>query len=417
MTADAHDALTYVCLVSDFNYPNLIACLARNPTDILLVVSNENRFDGAARRLERVLHQKLHATKVRRLDRSATAWPLQGAHAIEARDWAEGVLVPTLDTMHEHNRRAMLNVTGGTKALALALAHAYAWDAIDYKPESAPRLESFRLSAGRIEALDPPPLPGNINPLDAARLYVEDASPKSIGPLAKPDNATAVNLAAAIWQAQAEKDPGLRALFKALDKRWNRGGDAEKTHELPWVEFNGVDRALITPWLERLDALCAGAFTWDTERIHLPGRKAKGRFDQLRRWLNGEWLELLAHHWLLEDGLAPEAIERNLHGRLTANDSASGREADFFIHHQHRSSIIEAKADLPPNHAPAELENQISSLGNRFGRTRKALLIAPQLRNQLVEKNNLDNFCTRCKASDVALLTKRAELRDFVQSG
>ena len=150
----------------------------------------------------------------------------------------------------------------------------------------------------------------------------------------------------------------------------------------------------------------------DGTGITLPGNKPAGLGKALRQWISGVWLEQLAYQWLLEDGLPASSIARNLKsGKL--NSSAAQREADLLVHHQQDTSLVEIKAGLPPDRAPSDLEQQISSLGNRFGRTRKALLIAPQLRSNLGK--SWASFELRCAANQIQLIEDRQGLLDFVR--
>lgn len=48
----------YVCVVSNYNLPDLEACLARHPSDIVLVVSDPEAFEQAAERLEQQLDSR-----------------------------------------------------------------------------------------------------------------------------------------------------------------------------------------------------------------------------------------------------------------------------------------------------------------------------------------------------------------------
>jgi len=93
--------------------------------------------------------------------------------------------------------------------------------------------------------------------------------------------------------------------------------------------------------------------------------------------------------------------------------SAGQREADLLIHHRSQTRLIEVKAGLPDGHSPAELESQVSSLGERFGKTRKALFVSPRLKQQLASRRRWENFHLRCQANQVALCDSRDALLHF----
>jgi len=87
---------------------------------------------------------------------------------------------------------------------------------------------------------------------------------------------------------------------------------------------------------------------------------------------------------------------------------------DILTHYRGQTRLIEIKAGLPKGHAPSELENQVSALGDRFGSTSKALLLGPKLRQQLEDERRLEDFRKRCKSSKIVLLGAKPELIEFV---
>lgn len=421
---DALYPVAYVCVVTDFNLPNLQACLTRRPEHALLVISGRAGLDAAARRLSKVLKDRLPGTRIHMLDRNHTRCELSGDHVADAIPWIKAILTPRLDRLRDQGIRPMLNLTGGTKALAIAMAHGYDWDTIDYKPERSEAMESFRF--GRDRALEiveaTPPSSQALLPLDVARLYAEHVEEAHSSELSDIGNTDAIRLAKHIWQAQSNRDPGLHALFDALTGIWSagRGRDcwAKPIVTLSWKEFSDAKPKQLQGWMEQINTLSPDAFEWNNAKISLPGNKARGLGQELRRWLSGDWLEQLAHCWLLEAGLPCTAIIRNLKSADDPRESATSRETDLFIHYRDRTSLVEAKAGLPPLHSPAELERQVSSLGDhRFGRTRKSLLISPLLRNRLTARQGLENFELRCQANRVTLLTDKDGLSDFILPG
>lgn len=116
--------LAYVCMVSNFNLPELEACLARRPSDVLLVVSDSAPFADAALRLQQRLQQDLPGSTVHVLHRSSTQHSLGGDDLLEAQQWFRQVLQPQLEQLAAAGKPAALNFTGGTKAMAFALLQA-----------------------------------------------------------------------------------------------------------------------------------------------------------------------------------------------------------------------------------------------------------------------------------------------------
>lgn len=138
----------YVCVVSTYNLPELEACLARRPSDIVLVVSDPETFEQAAERLEQQLVKALPGVTIHRPDLQPGALPLGGADAVECQAWVQGVLQPYLERVELAGKPRYLNFTGGTKAMILALVLGLDWRALDYKADGRPQVQVVALHGG-----------------------------------------------------------------------------------------------------------------------------------------------------------------------------------------------------------------------------------------------------------------------------
>lgn len=416
----ALEPLAYVCVVSAFNVPELESCLARRPGHVLLVVSDA--YLPHALRLGERLRECLPGVQVHNLHKEYTGHALGGDDILENQRWVQTVLLAELAGDQLKSLPPILNFTGGTKAMTLALLHCHAWQALDYKAAGKRELQVVRPDThapGQFVPHAPLPLP-EVSAMDVARLYA-DVQADPLNAIIAEQPTLSLELAGAIWQAQQDGDVGLRHLFNGLEKIWVEGRNndfyRQRSLTLGWQDF-GQDPAdptagaTLGEWLRRFQSLAPQELRMDGTGITLPGNKPAGLGKALRQWISGVWLEQLAYQWLLEDRLPASSVARNLKsGQL--NSSAAQREADLLVHHQQDTSLVEIKAGLPPDRAPSDLEQQISSLGNRFGRTRKALLIAPQLRSNLGK--SWASFELRCAANQIQLIEDRQGLLDFVR--
>ncbi|WKN24013.1 hypothetical protein [Azotobacter vinelandii] len=412
--------MAYVCVVSGYNLPELESCLTRRPSDVLLVTSDGLR--DAARRLQQRLEKVLPGVQVHPLDQGSTGRPLGGDDVIEAQHWIDAVLRPRLLQPDLGDRPHILNLTGGTKAMIAALLDGHAWQQLDYKAIGQAELQILRpLPEQRFELLERRALI-DVGPLDVAALHADHVFADPPNPILLRHPQASLELARAIWQAQAQTDAPLQRLFESLEWVWvHRRDDSQlrrKQVRLDWSDFLRADTSPteeLQDWLRCLQKLEPKALHWDATGIELPGNNPRKAHRDLRDWISGIWLEQLAHHWLREAGIPETAIARNLKSGNEQRQSASQREADLLVHQRGNTHLVEIKAGLPPGHAPGELENQVSSLGSRFGRTRKALLVSPQLRRQLQNQERWENFELRCQANDVRLLASREGLLDFIR--
>ena len=407
----------YVCVVSNYNLPELEACLARHPSDIVLVVSDPEQFEQAADRLERQLNKALPGVTIHRPDLQPGALPLGGADAVECQAWVQGVLKPFLQRAELVSKPRYLNFTGGTKAMILALVLGIDWNALDYKADGRQQVQVVALHTGGtgrpILSAEPPLAIEDVAPLTVAGLHSNHLEHIRPNPLFA--HADGLDLAQAIWTAQTEQDGALTALFDALEQVWSSGREAaEFHHERVTIALpEHIDTQALDHWLQRLAVLQAEVLVRTGNMLALPGNKRRKQERDFVAWVNANWLEQLCHHWLLEAGLPPQAVALNLKTGFDPTRSASQREADLVIHHRSQTRLIEVKAGLPDGHSPAELESQVSSLGERFGKTRKALFVSPRLKQQLANRRRWENFHLRCQASQVALCDSQSALLHF----
>ena len=410
--------IAYVCTVSGYNQPELEACLLHRPKDLILIVSQEMEKNGAPDRLERVLRGRLPATRIQRLG-ATTDCQFNGDDLCENQHWIRQVLLPRLHQLAAEGAHCWLNFTGGTKTLSTALLFAYHWDLCEYKPHNSPWLLQYQLCAvdGQVHfnEVGRPNLPSAL-PLDIARLHNPDCQTRKPNQLEQQSPELTARLANELWHGLTQQDQGLLHLLNMLETLWAE----QNPHPYPVVEFNldwttlqardpNLDPATILPWLSRLSQLAPDVVRLNGNHLSLPGPHAGKKAAPWKRWVSGEWLEQHLAISLQKLGIPVEAIGRNL--VVTDADetgSHAGREADLLINWQGKTLLIEIKADIPGNSRSIDLEKQISSLGDRFGNTRKILFLGPQLHQKLQnDPNNSSKFeklHARCQQSKILLL-------------
>ncbi len=403
--------MRYVCVVSQYNLPSLEACLARKPSEVSLIITGS--FEKAGKRLRRELEKLLPGIEVHEL-RGSLAHPLEGEEVISTLDWGINVLGPHLTATRREDLPIVLNFTGGTKAMSLALLHAIEWHELDYKANGRSELQVLQFRQGNLKEKARLPLE-DVAPIHIAHLHEDDVHETPNAIVSTPDNASE-NLALRFWRAQADADPNLGHLFATLEKVWVIESDDSRWQRrhitLPWSEFDS-SRESLTPWLESLQHLAPEELRWDSSGVTLPGNKVKGKARSLRDWISGIWLEEVAYLWLLNAGIPPGQIARNLRSGPSSTQSASQREADLLIHWRQKTYLIEVKAGLPPGHAPSELETQLSSLVDRFGSTQKALFIGPALQRNLQKEHRWEAFQQRCQASRIRMIVDPEDLNSL----
>ncbi|WP_139029315.1 hypothetical protein [Halomonas sp. GFAJ-1] len=379
----------------------------------------------AAERLTNVLHQRLPALLIHRTDQLVDSAALPGEHPLDAQQWVDKVLRPLLNASAFADKRCWLNMTGGTKALSLALLTRLTWDGVDYKPAGTNELLHFTLSPCQPEIahLESPTEASLRTPLlevaaiDVARLYNTNVTARSTdeSPLAADIRTT---LAGEIFKALDDNDAALLALFKLLNEVWY-ANKSDPTFNVAAVTLTDAEITLligqpltadIQQWVNAFDALLPGHFMLNTGRLTFPGNgKLSPQASTLKRWLTSEWLEQLLYDWIQEGGVPAHSIALNVEGGEDKRNSSTQREADLLIQHHSRTHVIEVKVTAPPTPDMRAIQTQLTSLQDHFGRAQLLLFVGPQFRRQISEEKWLA-FVDRVTASKSILCTNRHEL-------
>lgn len=412
----------YVCVLSKYNLPQLEAILTRRPSDVLFVVSDFKPAKDGAENLSKLLEEELPGIRIHRPDwKNEDA--LSGDDLINSQQWVAQTLVPYLNR-HKGDHLCWLNLTGGTKAITLALSLGYPWDQLDYKPISQNSLFGFDFqadnsSSSHFSNVDAVPLI-SVTPQHVARTYngkIEETTPNPLGQ--KKDS---VLLAEAIFDALDKKDPALMQIFNALSRIWSHERENIQWKKdqltLPLSEFLQCSEDKyhkdLFMWLKRLQQLDGSCFRLEDDNLTFPGNKrgnSKGGRN-FRKWLSGDWLEQLTGYWLTSfPGNNPIPASAIAYG-VKAGDIKNPdqlREADLLIHHKGRTHIIEVKADIPPGSSSKEAVQQLNSL-HAFGQANRLLMVGPEFRHRLSLNNDWSNFRERCADNNIRVCSNRNDL-------
>lgn len=414
--------LFYVCVLSKYNLPQLEAILTRRPSDVLFVVSDFQPAIDGAENLSKLLEEELPGIRIHR-PKWQDEIALSGDDLLNSQQWVAQTLVPYLNH-YKDDYPCWLNLTGGTKAITLALTLGYAWDRLDYKPISQSQLFGFHFqadnsSADHFSAVDEALLPA-VTPQQVARTYNRTIEQNKPNPLRQQH--ASVPLAEALFEGLDQQDPALMQIFKALSRIWSHQRENKQWKQaqltLPLNEFlqdtsnnNSPD---LLEWLKRLEQLDPACFWLEDDILTFPGNhpgrnKACRHF---RNWLSGDWLEQLTGHWLTSPPYNHAIPTSAIAYGIKAGDTEKPgelREADLLIHHKGRTHIIEVKADIPPGSRSKEATQQLSSL-HAFGQANRLLMVGPEFRHRLIQNNDWLSFRERCADMNIRVCSNRDDL-------
>lgn len=383
----------YVCIVSDHNLPDLEAVLTFKPVAVMLLATPY--FKQAAQRLQQQILQALPNCQV-----ELPTMDISGTSLVQAQRWAAKVLSPRLAQLATPQ---VLNLTGGTKALALAMLYAHPWQECHYKAFKSSLLERFTIVSGQPEPLSDKPLTAAT--IDqAVRLYCDISYAPHL------PSACALTLARQMWQGLEQDDVGLLALFAVFGAVWVTGRERVdwKQQSVAWP-LSQLDNTLgVVTWFEQLQVLDPERLFIAEQQLHFPGNNRHRKCNGLRQWISGGWLEELVYYWLSEV-LAEQHLALNVRSQTNA-DNYSQREADILLLHHGVTWVMEIKADVPPGQSLSDMENQLSGNAERYGKTSKILFIGPELTKKLRLEDKWDSFSGRCRGNNVHVCTNRQDL-------
>ncbi len=395
----------YVVIISEHNVAELQACLELQPDVVVTLTTKQMQRPGE--RFIRVLQEMMPALTIHALP-GIEDQPLEGTEAEATGTWLGQALRPFLEQHSAPQWKRILNFTGGTKLLSVQCLLTISWDELHYQHFGHNHIQVLTLQQNQLREKGRINLEKALNPLHHARLYLDHVKPHSQPALWKSPQA--LPLAEAIHGWVSAPDLGLGPAWLRLceliekNRLWDSRNALPPQVRLTWQEL-GHPAEDMRPLIERLNTLepAKPHLHLSEEGLYLPGAADKAS-KNWRRFIAGEWFELLVLRWL-EQRIERGKILSNV--QLHANPTESGREVDILFLHNNTLSLLELKVSTPPGHSLGDAENQLSSLAGRVGKTRKVLVVSPLFRRPHTNERWL-GFVNRCLASQVTLIVLNA---------
>lgn len=394
-------SMVYVVIISHHNLPNLLSLLAQpSPPERVLMVASSS-FRGLAQRLEQQIHALLPNTQVDTLSSDG----LSGESMQEMHQWIADQFMPYVNQYAD--RDWILNATGGTKIMPMALEKAIAWSQIHYKAFNDAKLQGW---TGDNQILPDVVLP-SIEPLQALQVYTDiDNSHQNM----IDANPSAIAVAEQIWhyyEQDRHNNPHI-ALSEALNCIWGIGRDEkmyqQKTISIPWESFVDVELSIIQNWCKTLGQLSDDAMQITDEGIIIPANKPTSSGKDWKDWVSGVWLETLITSWLCQDlGFDTSEFAKNV------KIKGQKRELDFVFLHKSNLQVIEAKAAPIDKDHLNEIVRQIKSV-TEVGKLTNYLIISPYFEKIVNNAQRMKDFEESLKANSIKLIrSKQALLETF----
>lgn len=416
----------YVVVISDHNVSEAIACLHFMPERIITIATK--KYSMACKQFAALICQKMPNAEIHNVDTSK----LVGDSFHESLHWAKTVLLPSFSNTNEN----VLNATGGTKALIMALEKSINWRFVHYKSQMSDFIECWEYENNKntiktqrsnnenyIQLNSPLTETFSVN--DACLLYV-DSLEKDKTEYFTPSQPLALTLAEEISDCLTSTRKHTlhphQLTAELMFNVWYKNKDDHNKEENIWftqsidvLSTKKTTAEQLQKWGCKLQNTCPDIFRVTSSEFSIRTffkrntRKQK-MFLQQKEWISGGWLESLLFNKLQKIGISENYMHQGL--RIKAdkendNNQGSEREIDLAIFHNQRIHIIEIKAGLNSRADFKEAVRQLASLTALTG-AKKILFLGPWA-NKIYQQNKNENY-SLAKGSQVQVITNIAVL-------
>lgn len=312
----------------------------------------------------------------------------------------------------------VLNYTGGTKQLALALIMAHTWSHLHYQPyvEGQSLIEIMQPESGQYKFTEHIDLPQEkLSPLEFTNLYFDDVQQDSSPDLLWLDPGQKPLYTERLTQETQRGTPWF-SLIQCLEKLFT--GNAETHCAWPQDCSTPELKALINRLLQ--DVTANPPLRHDTDGLHWNPRHPQAK--SWKKWIAGQWFEQWVADYLLERQLPHSMLVSNVkleneasNGadnrensflqalKLESNTQIAGqRESDIILAYNQRFLAVECKADIHEGQAVAQWEEQLSSWAKDHGKIQLMIATTPLARIHMGEQR-FNAFVRRCLSVRVVL--------------
>lgn len=393
--------IIYVMITSEHVLPSVLSVRSQEPLPSKVLLITTQSYAHAGERLAEQLKHLLPEVEVIALPSE----DLSGESMQELVEWLDAYFLPLYSQFSDHHW--VLNMTGGTKIMPMALTNAINWHQIQYKAFKAPNIQGWRIEDNSMTDFVDITMK-TIDVREALSLYVDIDIEFSKPLISELENS---GLAAKIYEAYQQADHPHQLLSRQLEKLWSSDDSVKVDHvTVPWQNFLAQDSTALKQWCFYLADLSDGVVQCDNTGIILPTRNNRNK--QVKawiKWISGGWLESLLAHWLSEEGIP---FARNV--KLKHVDVEVERELDIVLLVNGMFKVIEVKTAPDPNKSLSDIVQQIVSIQSA-GKLTNMLFIGPEFRSSVTSKDKWEYFIENCKANNIQLLDNRSSLIDFVR--
>ena len=396
--------VTYVCLLSQYPIASAQAIKHLRPESVIVLSSASMAANGR----EKCFRKVVEAWDVSLIILGSADAPLPVKSMIDCAAWMRQHLEPHLQQDRQEGRRLIANLTGSTKAAALALDRLLDWDERHYTAEdSRDRLEAIGPASGGMFSLPA------LEILEEARLLNENVRQEE-NPWGDEEASAVISAAEAIYEDyRAGAGRSVLKLHEAsLRALWFSKKGAERSEALRQggFEIEG-ERAWVSPGplqdlLGNVAVLDPQACLRKGERLGIPA----GGQHRWSRFVAGIWWEHLVAGWVkrcaceMVPGVQIMRERENGRAEVDSESDILLRRIDGGV------GLIECKVASPDSKKLTEMAWKMGDRTPFFGKASGAFSVSPAFWWN-ADRAAADAFRDACKRRGFGLLETEEDLR------
>ncbi len=398
--------ITYVCLLSQYPTASAQAIKLIRPKSVIALSSAAMLDSGCEKRFTEAVEK--WDVEITILGSGENAFPAESLR--DSAEWMHQHIGPLLKDHRRQGRRLIANLTGSTKAAALALNQLLDWDERHYTAEGArDRLEAVGHPSGPQFSLPP------LGVLEEA-LLLNDLVRHEKDPWHDRDAALVLAAAEAIYEDYrlGKEDSVLRRNEGALRALWFSRKDEDSTAALCAGGIQLADgRAWVSPGalqdlLRKVAGLDPLACSLDGERMEIPA----SRQHPWSRFVAGTWWEHLVAAWAKRytlECVSGVKILRSQENGKTGVDS----ESDILLRRSNGGfAVIECKVDSPDANKLTEIAWKMGDRRPFFGKAFGAISVSPAFWWNASDAAS-SAFRDACKQRNFTLLETEEDFKEW----
>lgn len=395
--------IVYVCLMSDFTVASAQSIRATEP-DLVIAITSLKMADSTKLFAQRLKEWGIPLTVVG----GEQAAPFPAESLQDSKQWMLDHLCPLLEQHKQKDTLYFANLTGSTKAAAIALDACWAWDERHYTAERTRNMLNVvdHPSGMKDFALSPLEL------LDEVRLLNPEVRQQQ--PKLPCEDVEILRKAAQQIFDDYDKGPEhsiLGRFGKDLGYLWFEKEKSEEELNRRGLRIEGKS-AFVRD--EDLQSFLLSFQALDPSAVYRVGNSLRVPADRKHAWVNfltGGWWELLVEAWIQEHG-APVTSNIVI---VRETQKTADTETDILVRRAGGDlAAIECKAAVPVAAGSIDIVKILNDLSRQFGKTTAALAIGPAFWWVFATENQKDNFREACTLRKIEILDSREDILNWV---